>query len=154
MGPIREFLAIVFATPVALHRARDAYASDPAGQAGVDFVLGRFDVMHKLHQTMHARLHQNADGMAAMDAQLELDPDGETVSQWPALTQAGAPPVDPKKHPFLAWLLSPHGMAWVMAIVNYVLTTFFHMTPLPPLPPLPSLAGDAVEAKPAARARR
>lgn len=130
MGPIRKLLAIALGARTALHVARDRYNNDPASQATLDVTLSRHDMMAQIH---HAMLHQlPAAGQVALEAQLRLG----TPVDWMAFAEPGAPPIDPAKHPFLAWLLSPQGIAWIMTIVNYVLTTFFHMNPLPPFPSL------------------
>jgi hypothetical protein len=60
----------------------------------------------------------------------ELPADGLAALETPG---AG---IDPAQHPFLAWLVSPQGLAFIMQIASIIIS-LFGLPPLPPLPPLP-----------------
>lgn len=110
MGPFRRFI-VRFATRRALAKMHDMYAGDDLAQAAIDTASS--DALPQIYAEVEKQLASNSEAKTALDA-------------------TG---IDPNTHPFLAWLLSPQGMAFIWSIVSVILS-IWHI-PLPPLPPIP-----------------
>lgn len=132
MGPIMEFLFASFGSRVGLENLSDRFEGDPLAQAKIDTVKAHG--IRIVRARFRTGIRENASGLTAMVKQGEANPSFSGAEE--ALASKG--PIDPNQHPFLAWLLSPDGIAFVYAIVNFVLT-ILGQGPLPPLPPLPPI---------------
>lgn len=134
MGPILEFFAIRLGSRVGLHQLVNAYDGQFAAQSLIETITSRRDALQVFHQKFREKLHEDPAGLTALTKQFEVNPGwmGESHD----LT-SGKQAVDPVQHPFLAWLVSPEGLAFIWAVASIVMS-MFGLPPLPPLPPIPS----------------